>query len=355
MMEIREANKDDNDALLELQTKCPMGVNFVVAVDSSPDYFARSQPYPDPHVFVATENQKTIVGSAACTIRNVLVQAKPIKAAFTYGMMVDPVKRGKGIASQLQKHIENYATKQKADLCHLLVMEGNVPSIKLCQKMGFQLIKDCTYFSLMVYKHEQLQNETNIKTMDETDIENVVSIMNDTYRDYDFYHPYDKETFQAHVRRLPYFRQEDIFILQKEKNIEACLGHWDQNKTRREKVQKMNLRLKAISLPIKFLSLFTKMPRIPKPGETLKQWHLFPIACKDAASLEQLIKHVNNLALKNDVTMLATAVDSQSPLAGVLSKFRHVKVKTHYFVKPIRKMRTPLSKERKFYIDITDV
>jgi ribosomal protein S18 acetylase RimI-like enzyme len=354
MMEIREANKEDNDALLELQKKCPMGVNFVVAVDTSPDYFVRSQPYPDWHVFVATENQQ-IHGSAACTIRNMLVQGKPVRAAFAYGMMVDPDKRGKGIASQLQKHIENYAAKQKADLCHLLVMEGNVPSIKLCQKMGFEQIKDCTYFSLMVYKHEQLQSEPNIKTMDETDVENVVSMMNGTYQDYDFYCPYDKESFQAHIKKLPHFNQEDIYLFQEGKDTKACLGYWDQDKTRREKVQKMNLRLKAVSLPVKFLGLFTKMPRIPKTGETLKQWHLFPIACKDAASLEQLIKHVNNIALKNDITMLATAVDSQSPLAGVLSKFRHVKVKTHYFVKPIRKMRTPLLKERKFYIDIADV
>jgi GNAT superfamily N-acetyltransferase len=353
-MEIREANKEDNGALLELQTKCPMGVNFVVAVDTSPDYFARSQPYPDPHVFVATENHK-IIGSAACTIRNVLIQGKPAKAAFAYGMMVDPTKRGKGIASQLQKHIENFATKQKADLCHLLVIEENVPSIKLCRKMGFELIKDCTYFSLMVYKHEKLQNETNIKTMTETEVENVVSMINDTYHDYDFYHLYDKESFQAYVKRLPYFNQENIYVFEEDKNTKACLGHWDQNKTRRETVQKMNLRLKAISLPIKFLGLFTRMPRIPKTGETLKQWHLFPIACRDTASLEQLIKHVNNIALKNDVAMLATGVDSQSPLATVLSKFRHVKVKMHYFVKPIRKTQAIVSKERKFYIDVADI
>ena len=90
--------------------------------------------------------------------------------------------------------------------------------------------------------------------------------------------------------------------------------------------------------------MFTKMPKIPKTGETLKQWYLFPIASKDAASLEELIKHVNNVALKNDITMLAAALDYQSPLVSVLSKFRNVQVKLHYFVKPMRKTQTPLSK-----------
>lgn len=55
----------------------------------------------------------------------------------------------------------------------------------------------------------------------------------------------------------------------------------------------------AISLPIRFLGVFPKTPKIPKTGETLKQWYLFPIASKDAASLEELIKHISNVALEN--------------------------------------------------------
>ena len=258
--------------------------------------------------------------------------------------MVDPTKRRAGVASQLQRHIEAFASKQKVDLCHLLVMEENLPSIKLCQKMGFEWVKDCTRFSLMVYKPEKLQNETNMKTMTQADITDIVSMINETYHGYDFYDPYDEESFQDYIKRLPQDNQENILILKEGKNIQACLGYWDYNKVIRERVQKLNTRLKAISLPIRFLGLFTKMPKIPKTGETLKQWYLFPIASKDAASLEELIKHVNNVALKNDITMLAAALDYQSPLVSVLSKFRNVQVKLHYFVKPMRKTQTPLSK-----------
>jgi len=350
-MEIREATQNDNTALLELQKKCPMGVDFVVAVDSSPDYFARSKPFQDPHVFVATENQQ-ITGSIACAIQNTLIQNKPAKTAYLYGMMVDPAKRRTGVASQLQKHAEAYATKRKADLCHLLVVEENVPSIKLCQKMGFELVKDCPRFSLMVYKPEKLQDETNIKPMTPADVKDVVAMTNETYHDYDFYTPYTEETFREYVQRLPQDSQENILIHKKDETIQACLGYWDYGKVIKERVQKLNTRLKMISLPIKLLGLFTRMPKIPKTGETLKQWYLFPIACKDTVALTELVKHVNNLALKNNITMLATALDDQSPLAGVLSRFRHVQVKLHYFVKPLRKLKTPISKERKLYIDI---
>ena len=353
-VEVREATWNDNEALLELQKKCPMGVDFVVAIDGSPDYFARSKPYENWHVFVAVENQQ-IIGSIACAIQNTRIQENPVTAAYLYGVMVDPAKRRAGIASQLQKYVEDYATKQKADLCHLLIMEENVPSIELCRKMGFSRIKDCLRFSLMVYKPEKLRKEANIEPMTAADVKDVVAMTNETYRDHDFYNPYTEKTFQDYIQKLPQDGQENILVLKKGEKIQACLGYWDYNKVIRERVQKLNIRLKAISLPIRFLGLFTKLPKIPEKGEALKQWYLFPMVCKDATALIELIKHVNNLALESDTTMLATALDSQSPLISVLSKFRNVQTKLHYFIKPMRKQEFSLPKERRLYIDIASI
>jgi len=353
-VEIREATQNDNEALLGLQKKCPMGVDFVVAVDSSPDYFARSRPLQNWHVFVAIENQQ-IIGSIACTIDTRQIQGKPTKTAFLYGMIVDPTKRRTGVATQLQQHIEKYLSKQKVSLCHLLVMEENIPSIRLCQKNGFQHIKDSPRFSLMVYKPMKPQNEANIKPMMPEDIKDVVAMMNETYLDHDFYMPYTEETFKAYIQKLPQNNQENILLLKQGENIQACLGYWDFNKIIRDRVLKLNTRLSAIAFPIRFLGLFTKMPKIPKPGETLKQWYLFPVAYKDVTALTELIKHVNNLALKNNITTLVTAQDDQSPLVNILSKFRNVQIKTHYFVKPLRKTQVLPKKERKFYIDITSI
>jgi ribosomal protein S18 acetylase RimI-like enzyme len=353
-MEIREATQNDNQTLLELQKKCPMGVDFVVAMDSSPDYFARSRPYQDCHVFVAVENHQ-IIGSIACAIDTRLVQGKPTKTAYLYGMIVDPAKRRTGVASQLQKHIENYASKQKVDLCHLLVMEENLPSIRLCQKNGFQLIKDSPRFSLMVYKPMKLQNEANIKPMTPADTNDVVSMINETYQDHDFYMPYTEETFQEYIKRLPQDTPQNTLVFKQGTNIQACLGYWDFNKIIRDRILKLSRQLKTIALPIRFLSLFTKMPKIPKLGETLKQWYLFPMAYKDATALAELIKHVNNLALKNNITTLVTAQDDQSLLINVLAKFRNVQTKIHHFAKPLKKTQILPAKERKLYTDITNV
>jgi GNAT superfamily N-acetyltransferase len=354
MIKIREADEADNDALLGLQKKSPMGVSLILAVDSSPDYFARSRPYDNWKVFVATENQR-IVGSAACAIKELLVQGKPVKTAFEYGFMIDPQERRKGIATQLQKHIENFAHHQDAELLHLFILKENLPSMKLFQKMGFECVKDCLTLSTMVYKEENVQNETNIKNVGSVNIEDVVSMINEAYYDYEFYSPFDKASFQQYTERLPHYKQEDILVFQRRKDVIACLGFWNHSKITRISPEKAPSRLKALSYMTKLLSLFAKVPKIPEIGKTIKQWYLFPVAYRDANALTELIKQVNNMALRNDVGMLTMTLDCDSPIISVLSRFRNIKVKTHYFLKSLGQIDLSTLKEKEFYIDVVDI
>jgi len=194
MIRIREANEEDNGVLIELERKCPMGTNLVLSHDSSPDYFARSRPFKDWHVLVATENNR-IVGSVGYAIRDAYVSGRPCKTAYEYGFMVDPQHRRKGIATQLQKRVERLALQKNVDLLHLNVTEENVPSMNLLSKMGFKLIKHCTVFSLMVYKKQKLVEEVTVRSMEKTDIEKVVSMINDMYHDYGFFRPFQSEDF----------------------------------------------------------------------------------------------------------------------------------------------------------------
>ena len=54
-MNIRDAIQEDNQSLIELQRKCPMGTDLVLQLDSSPDFFSRSRGYEAWHVLVAEE------------------------------------------------------------------------------------------------------------------------------------------------------------------------------------------------------------------------------------------------------------------------------------------------------------
>jgi len=98
-MVIREARADDNLELRELQARCPQGTTLIVSTVNTPDFFARAKVYEDYKVYVACEGNR-IIGSAACAVRDAVVNRKIAKVEHEFQLFVDPEYRGRRIAGQ---------------------------------------------------------------------------------------------------------------------------------------------------------------------------------------------------------------------------------------------------------------
>jgi ribosomal protein S18 acetylase RimI-like enzyme len=351
---IREATEDDNDDLNELQKKCPMGTSFVLGVDSSPDYFARSRPFKDWHVLVAAENN-TIIGSAAFAAKDTYVEDRQIKTAYEYGFIVDPLYRRRGIAKKLQRHIEQAALDSNVDLLHLDIIEDNIPSVSLFSKMGFEKAKDCTTFSLMPYKKQKTASEANVRSMDETDVDAVTSLINETYRNYNFFTPYRPNDFLEFLERTPHFDFHNILLLEENDGIKACLGYWEYNKVRKYIVQKLGWKLNLQMHLMRVIGLFTKMPHMPKLGEPFLSYNLVIMAYKNPESIAELIKKVVNIASENKINLIHVTVDPKNPTAAILSQFTHTKMKLGFFTKSLKQERLANLRERKLYVDTLEM
>jgi GNAT superfamily N-acetyltransferase len=352
---IREAAERDNDALNELQKKCPAGTSLVLGVDSSPDYFARSRPFRDWHVFVAVESD-TIIGSAAFASMDTYVEGRRVKTAYEYGFVVDPVHRRKGIAEKLQRHIEDVALDSGVDLLHLNIIEDNIPSLGLFSKMGFEKVKDCMTISLMPYKNQRIAAEENIRSMEEADVDDVTSLLNEMYRGYDFFAPFEPNDFVEYVRRMPHFDFHNILVFEDNDELEACLGIWEYDKVRKYIVEKLNWRLSLQTRLIRLIGLFTKMPYIPRPGEPLLSYNLATIAYKKPESMSELLRKTINIALDTKINFIHVTIDPLCPMATVISQFRYqTRMKLHVLTKPLKQERFPHSGKRKIYCDVAEM
>ena len=354
MIKIRKATQKDNQALIELQTKCPSGTSIIMNVDSSPDFFARSKPFKDWTVLVAVNDGK-IVGSAGYAINDAIVEGKQVKTAYEYGFMVDPQERRKGIAAKLQESIEQNAAERNVDLLHLTIIEDNIPSINFFSKMGFEKVKDCATLSIMVYKKQKLTKEVNIRIVEKSDLSEIANMINEMYHNYNFFHPFKTEDLLNYIKRMPGFDLQNMFVFHDQHGVKACIGYWDYAKVRKYIIQKLNWRLKVQLSLLKLIGLFAEMPRIPKPGEPFLSYNLTTLAFKDAESIMDLIKHVINIALKNGINILNIPVDLSSPAAEVLSRFRHARIGLQFLAKPLSGKKLPRLDENKLYIDITEI
>jgi GNAT superfamily N-acetyltransferase len=225
-MDIREAIEDDNLELQELQARCPQGTTLIVSTVNTPDFFARVKVYEDYKVFVACENNR-IIGSAACAIREAVVNGKVVKIGHGFQAFVDPEYRGRHIAGQLHQVRENYLRQSGAVLAYTIVMEGNIPSLRYIERQGFKRHHTLIMPGIMVYKKMDITSQGYIRSMVPGDLAAVASLINQTWQSYELYEPMTADSLAKLISRTPAYSYDNIFVLEENDHIKACLGFWD--------------------------------------------------------------------------------------------------------------------------------
>jgi GNAT superfamily N-acetyltransferase len=154
-MIIHQAMPKDNGQLQELQGKCPQGKKLIVSIVNTPDFFARAKAYESYRVFVACE-ENGIIGSHACAIHNAVVNGKLSRVGYSFQTFISPSHRRKNLAKQLLQYMEDHLIQNGAALVYGLIMEGNLPSMKLVESLGFKLHRTLVMPGLAIYKDMDL-------------------------------------------------------------------------------------------------------------------------------------------------------------------------------------------------------
>lgn len=351
---IREAEPGDNEALLGLEMRCPQGTELVFQFDRSPDFFARSMPYERSWTFVAEEGG-LIVGSIECALREAYVEGVMCKAMYAFGIMVDPEHRRKGIASMLQAEVDGVADRLEADVMYAFIVEENVPSIRLAEKMGYLPWKNVRENLLIAYKEGEIASPSNVRLLRMDDVPEVVKMINGMYVDHDFWLPLTEESFLAYVERMPHYGLEDIFVYEDGGKITAVLGSWEYHRVLAPRVIKYNLRMRVQMLMLRVMGLFTRVPKMSGFGERSLQIILTPLAYRDLEGCRELLRHVNNLAIKEGVHFVTLVCEVGSPLEELMEGYRHTMVTVHQMVKPLKGQVYESPSSRRLYMNVEDV
>jgi hypothetical protein len=94
--------------------------------------------------------------------------------------------------------------------------------------------------------------------------------------------------------------------------------------------------MSAMGLFLKGIRVFRPMPRIPRPGDVLKQIVLTPIGFRDTASLTALLRHVNNRARSQGIEQIFLVCERTHPLLTCLKGFIHIDTLLQLYIKPWR-------------------
>jgi GNAT superfamily N-acetyltransferase len=333
-MYIREATKDDNAELIALQAQCPQGKTVIVSLINTPDFFARAKVYEDFKVFAVCEDNR-IIASAACGVRKAIRGNTVATVGHEFQAFVDPEYRGRRIAGELIQSREEYVRKRGAILSYGLIMEGNKPSMRHIERQGFQRHRTLVMPSIAVFKEMALAHTGKIRHMVPEDVPMVVSLINDTWKEHEFYEPMTTEEFNRLIARTPEYNYDNIFLLEEAGEIMACLGFWDWSKVTQVTVEKLSLKIHGMSLLINAARIFRPLPRPPRPGSVLKQIVLTPIGFKDIHSITALLRYVNNRAYTEGIEHIFFICERGHPLLSILKGFMHIDTGMHLYIKPL--------------------
>ena len=334
-MNIREATLDDNDSLIQLQEKCPQGTTVIVSTVNTPDFFARAKVYEDYKVFVDCEEDR-IIASSACGLHKALINNKIEKVGYEFQAFVDPEYRGRRIAGQLQQKREEYIRKQGAILSYGLIMEGNKPSMRYIERRGFIRHDTLIMPSIAVFKEMSINDQGKIRVMTPDDLPVVSKLLNDTWQGYEFYEPMTGEDLNKLIERVPEYRIQDIYVLEKQGEITACLGFWDWSKVTQVTVNALSFKMKVISTLVNLAGIFFTVPPSPKPGNLLKQIVLTVIGYKDLSGFTTLLRFLNNKAYSEGIQQVFFICTRNHPILSSLKGFIHIDTLMHMNIKPLQ-------------------
>ena len=295
-MEVREATSSDNEVLQALQARCPQGTSLTATVVNTPDFFARAKAYQEYRVYAASE-QDQVIASAACGVRQALIDAEVHRVGYEFQYFTDPDHRGKGAARALRESIEAWLVDRGASLSYALIMEANFPSIRLFEGQGFRRHRAVQLHVMLVYKEFDLPVLKLVRPIQSADYSAVADLLNRTWRGYDLYEPVSAEAIARLLARLTALDVGDVWVLQDAGRITACVAAWDISRISQVTVLALPMRYQIIQAALKAVRLVRPAPRIPSVGETWKQWCLPLIAFEEPEHLGVLLRHVNNAAL----------------------------------------------------------
>jgi L-amino acid N-acyltransferase YncA len=295
-MEIREARAPDNEELQSLQARCPQGTSLVISAVNTPDFFARAQAYEQARVFVAVEGGE-IVSSAACAIRDGLVGGELRRVGYEFQYFTAPERRGRGVARTLRHHIEDYLRQQGVALSYAFVVEGNSASAHLFEAQGFRPSRDIRAAVVLAYRPVRVPAHGSIRSARAADYPAVAELLNRTWGRHELYEPISTRGLAELVERLPEFDPADLWVLEEDGEVVACLGGWDWSRITRVTVEALPLRLRVLGVALDAARRFRPVPLV-RAGETMRQWCAPIAAYRDPRDFGVLLRYATNQTLE---------------------------------------------------------
>jgi GNAT superfamily N-acetyltransferase len=231
---VREATPEDNAALLALDRQCVVAASTPVIFDRSPDFFARSRAYASWRVYVA-EGDEGLVGVGAMALKLVLVNERPVQAAYFYDLRAAPGFRRLGVAKAVGDAIRAHTRSLQPAIGYSLVMEGNIPSLNFVQARGSRPLRSCA-LSLIPVEAVPAADLERLTLLDDAEVETALRLSRAAHPDHDLFPFPDVAILRDRLKRVEGLGFLGLHGWNFGGILSGCFGLWDYSPVMRMRI-----------------------------------------------------------------------------------------------------------------------
>jgi GNAT superfamily N-acetyltransferase len=343
-LRVRRATTEDNARLCEIEALCPQGSGLRFHYQRD-DFFARSRVYDDWAVFVA-EVDGIAVGVAAASIKSVRIAGKPMRAGYIYDVRVIPEHRGKRLSYALVEAVEAYL-RPLVDYAYLYVLSDNRATRAITQR--------CAMFPIGRFRVLLVPTLSRpgpmprlIEGATRAEVLGAMEVQSERY---------DLMPLVGVSRQSALEEQRSpmvgLFAVGDPPRVAANV--WDPTPLAAKVVDRVPtlLRLGGLLGPLRTI---LRLPKIPRPGETLRIWEVFDVwqhVLGNGKALTSFCEALQAMAFERGIALLAFHLDPADPICAALSPLARVTLEGAIMARTAVAGEPPLPL-RLAYLDVRD-
>lgn len=336
-IEIVIAGEQDNLGLIELSHNCPMESDISLYPDRTPDYSIIQKTIDKDSYHSIARTDKKVIGCLGCTYIDLQVNKKAIKAGIIADFKVLPEYRKSMITYRVVKLLSETEKSSKADLWIGLILANNqAPLPFIMGRVGFPETIYIGRYDVKNYiplRKLKVNPDFEILPATKNDIPEMAEVYMKFYNNHQLTPFINEKILRDTISDFKGLEIENFIIARKNGKIRAVMALWDQSFYKRLVIQEFHMGAKILIFLCRILSIFTKIPKLPKAKNHLKVMNIVMTAHDNSPeAFKALVRFINNKFRGGNFPILTYYLRSDSPLKKCMKGLHGTTVSTDCYV-----------------------
>lgn len=336
-IKIRLAEDADDEKIRDLSRRCPQEGVITFFPDRTPRFNTLHKILDEGAWHYVACKEDAIIGLVGVIHFSARVLDKIYKIGFMLDLRVDVEYRSGLAAFRLVKTAVDHLRESDVDMVIVNFLKDNKRPLVFTSGRGglpiAQFLGDNKVFNIIPIHSMSLDKRFEIDEATEEDIPEIIELYHKYQAGFKIAPVITEELFRKYLHAIEGISLDNILLARENGKIKAVTGMWDEHTYKAYHALKLSFSIRAANAALKFLSLFMKVPHPIGLNEPLKQLSLVLYAHDERPeALETLFRHVNNINLGSEYTLITLYAQNNDPVFKMLKKFKGVAVNTEMYM-----------------------